>query len=113
MLVRRKSYVRSDGVRVKATSFQIKNRGKPGRGPKLFKLRKGGLSQYGYASKSSMAQRHSSLSQAISRGVPSLTLSQRLGALATLLKRTNPMLSKRLRKNQIWVSRRWSRAAFA
>lgn len=105
MLVRRKSYVRSDGVRVKATKFQIKNRGRPGRGPKLFKLKKGGLSKYGYSGKSSLASRHSSLSYAISRGVPSLTLSQRLGALATLLKRTNPMLSKRLRSNQLWVSK--------
>lgn len=105
MLVHRKSYVRSDGVRVKATSFHIKNRGRRGRGPKLFKLRKGGLSKYGYSSKSALESRHISLSKAISKGVPSLTLSQRLGALATLLKRTNPMLSKRLRKNQSWVSK--------
>jgi hypothetical protein len=103
MLVRRKSYVRSDGTRVKATSYTTKNRGRKGRGPKLFKLKKGGLSKYGYSSKESVSSRHASLSRAISQGVPGLTLSQRLGALATLLKRTNPMLSKRLRKNQTWV----------
>jgi hypothetical protein len=103
MLIHRKSYVRSDGTRVKATSFQIKNRGRPGRGPKIFKLKRGGLSQYGYSSKASMASRHSSLSKAIASGASGLTLSQRLGALATLLKRTNPMLSKRLRSNQMWV----------
>jgi hypothetical protein len=105
MLVRRKSYVRSDGTRVKGTSYTTKNRGRKGRGPKLFKLRKGGLSKYGYSSKESIASRHASLSQAIAKGIPSLTLSQRLGALATLLKRTNPTLSKRLRKNQMWTSR--------
>jgi hypothetical protein len=104
MLVRRKSYVRSDGVRVKATSFTIKDRGRPGRGPKLFKLKKGGLSKYGYSTSASLANRHLSLSRAISRGVPGVTLSQRLGALATLLKRTNPVLSKRMRKNQRWVA---------
>lgn len=108
MLVRRKSYVRSDGTRVKGTSYTIKNRGRKGRGPKIFKLRKGGLSKYGYSSKSSLTARHASLSRAISQGVPSLTLSQRLGALATLLKRTNPMLSKRLRKNQSWAASRSS-----
>lgn len=106
MLIHRKSYVRSDGTRVKATSFRIKNRGKPGRGPKLFKLKKGGLSKYGYDAKSPMSMRHKALSLAISRGVPSLTLSRRIGALATLLKRTNPQLSRSLRRNQTWVSRR-------
>lgn len=104
MLIRRRSYVRSDGVRVKATSYTTKNRGRPGRGPKLFKLKKGGLSQYGYKTTSSVSMRHAALSRAISRGVPGLTLSHRLGALATLLKRTNPMLSKRLRGNQRWVA---------
>lgn len=104
MLIRRRSYVRSDGTRVKGTSYTIKNRGKPGRGPKLFTLKKGGLSQYGYSTSASLKSRHASLSRAISQGVPGLTLSQRLGALATLLKRTNPKLSKRLRKNQTWVA---------
>ena len=105
MLIHRKSYTRSDGTRVKSESYTIKNRGGKGRGPKLFKLRKGGLSKYGYSSKSSLSSRHASLSRAIAQGVSSLTLSQRIGALATLLKRTNPYLSKRLRKSQKWVSR--------
>ena len=104
MLIKRKSYLRSDGVRVKATSYTVRNRGKPGRGPKLFRLKKGGLSQYGYSTSSSLASRHAALTRAISQGVPGLTLSRRLGALATLLKRTNPMLSKRLRRNQRWVA---------
>jgi hypothetical protein len=106
MIVHRKSYVRSDGTRVKATSFKIKNRGKRGRGPKLFKLKKGGLSKYGYGTSKPISLRHQALSVAISKGVPSLTLSRRIGALATLLKRTNPQLSRSLRRNQGWVSRR-------
>ncbi len=104
MLIRRKSYVRSDGTRVKATSYRTSNKGKPGRGPKLFRLKKGGLSQYGYRAKSGLATRHAALTRAIAQGVPGLTLSRRLGALATLLKRTNPMLSKRLRRNQRWIA---------
>lgn len=104
MLIKRKSYVRSDGTRVKATSYTSKNRGRKGRGPKLFKLKKGGLSRYGYSTSASAVDRHLALSRAISRGVPGLTLSKRIGALATLLKRTNPKLSKRLRKNQLWVA---------
>lgn len=104
MIIKRKSYLRSDGVRVKSTSYTVRNRGKPGRGPKLFRLKKGGLSQYGYSTSSSLAGRHAALTRAIAQGVPGLTLSRRLGALATLLKRTNPMLSKRLRRNQRWVA---------
>lgn len=96
--------MRSDGTRVRGTSYVTKNRGRPGRGPKLFKLRKGGLSRYGYMTSASLADRHLALSRAISRGVPKLTLSRRLGALATLLKRTNPRLSRSLRKNQMWVA---------
>ena len=104
MLIKRKSYVRSDGTRVKSTSYTTRNRGKPGRGPKLFKLKKGGLSRYGYSTSVGVASRHLALSRAIAQGVPGLTLSRRLGALATLLKRTNPMLSRRIRKNQRWVA---------
>ena len=104
MLIKRRSYVRSDGTHVKAASYRTSNKGKPGRGPKLFKLRKGGLSQYGYMVRSGLAERHAALTRAIAQGVPGLTLSRRLGALATLLKRTNPMLSKRLRRNQRWVA---------
>ena len=104
MLIHRKSYVRSDGTRVKSTSYTTRNRGKSGRGPKLFRLKKGGLSQYGYSTRAGLSARHTALSQAIAQGVPGLTLSRRLGAIATLLKRTNPMISKRLRRNQRWVA---------
>lgn len=104
MLIHRKSYTRSDGTRVKSSTFSIKNRGRKGRGPKLFKLKKGGLSQYGYKPKSTISQRHFILSRAISKGISTLTLSKRVGALATLLKRTNPNLSKKLRNNQLWVT---------
>lgn len=106
MIIHRKSYVRSDGTRVKATSYRTKNRGKPGRGPKIFKLKKGGLSRYGYHIDTPISMRHKMLSKAISRGVSSLTLSRRIGALATLLKRTNPQLSRSLRRNQLWVGGR-------
>ena len=82
MIVKRKSYVRSDGIRVKSTSFRVKS----GKGPKIFKLKKRPITI-----------RHAVLSSAISKGVPGLTLSHRLGALATLLKRTNPALSKKIK----------------
>lgn len=106
LTVHRKSYTRKDGTRVKSTTYRTKNLGKSGRGPKLFQLKKGGLSEYGYKPSYEMKKRHAALSSAISRGVSSLTLSRRLGALATLLKRTNPKLSKSLRRNQKWISRR-------
>lgn len=100
LIVTRKGYKRRDGTRVSPTTFAIKNRGLPGRGPKLFTLRKGGLTEFGYRVKDPLQIRHVALSRAISQGVPSLTLSRRLGALATLLKRTSPQSSRRLRSNQ-------------
>lgn len=104
MIIKRRSYTRSDGTRVKGSSYTTSNRGKRGRGPKLFKLKKGGLKRYGYSTSASLANRHLALSRAIARGVSSITLSRRLGALATLLKRVNPKLSQKLRKNQKWVA---------
>lgn len=89
--------MRSDGTPVKAATFSIKNRGKPGRGPKLFTLKKGGLSQYGYPEGGRGA-----LARAVSAESP-LTIFRRLQALGILMKRTEPNKSKKYMRNRNWV----------
>jgi len=122
MMIRRRAYVRSDGTRVRGSMFSIKNRGAPGRGKKLFTLRHGGLSQYGYSVRDPQAKRHAALTKLVNRMVSfehsiapifdkntlrrrtAVAVSRRVGALATLTKRTNPEFSKRYRSNQRWIA---------
>lgn len=97
MLIRRKAYTRSDGIKVRATAFQITNRGKPGRGPKLFTLKKGRLSRYGYPEAGRNA-----LNRAVESNGP-LAVFRRLQALMILTKRTDPAKSAKYRGNRNWL----------
>jgi len=108
MLVYRRGYTRADGTRVRATSFQVKNRGLAGRGTKLFTLRKGGLREYGYSVKASESARHSALMLALAK-VPRVTLGRRLVALQVLTKRTQPQYSAVYSANAKWLRNTASR----
>jgi hypothetical protein len=102
MIVHRRAYTRADGTSVRATTFEIPNRGAQGRGPKLFTLRKGGLKQYGYSVKKSDSARRYALSIAAMQ-TPRTTLIRRIVALGTLTKRTHPEYSAIYRANANWV----------
>lgn len=108
LVVHRKAYTRADGTRVSATRYISPNTGAPGRGKRLFTLKKGGLSRYGYENilSSSVAKRHSALKRALNSGVSKLTLGRRLGAIAVLTKRTIPRLSTAVRKDRAWLSKK-------
>jgi hypothetical protein len=102
----RRGYTTKKGVRVSAS--KIRNRGLPGKGPKLFgPLRHGGLREYGYfhVDGKSMLARHRALTLAMRSGVPKTTLIRRLGAISTLTRRTMPKLSTIYRRDQHWLSR--------
>ena len=101
MIVHRKAYTRKDGTRVKASTFNIKNRGKPGKGPKLFTLKEGRLERFGYPEQGRIA-----LSMAV-RSNSALTVFRRLQALATLNKRTDPNRSRKYLLNRNWVKKTW------
>jgi|694.fasta_scaffold01535_40 ribosomal 50S subunit-associated protein YjgA (DUF615 family) len=101
MIVHRKAYTRKDGTRVKASTFNIKNRGKPGKGPKLFTLKEGRLERFGYPEQGRIA-----LSMAV-RSNSALTVFRRLQALATLTKRTDPNRSRKYLLNRNWVKKTW------
>lgn len=105
LVVHRRGYTRSDGTRVSPTRYLSPNTGAPGRGRKLFTLKKGGLSRYGYQNvlSSSPQKRRNALKRALNSGVSKLTLGRRLGAIAVLTKRTIPAFSTAVRRDREWL----------
>ena len=102
----RRPYFRLDGTRVKGarvSSHLIKNRGAPGKGPKLIgRLRSGALSAFGYHSANSARSRHTALNKAV-KNYGGLSVFRKLGAVATLTKRTSPSTSQKYKSDQNYV----------
>lgn len=106
----RKAYTRKDGTRVKATrvkgsTFQIEDRGKPGRGPKTIQIKhKGALGGSGYAHKSATT-RHRLLAASVRRDGYAET-ARRLNALRVFGSRT---MSAETRRN-LAADMKWLKA---
>jgi len=81
----------------------IKDLGLPGKGPKLFELRKGTLSQFGYEASKSKLARHRALMKAARGGESPLSIFRKLNALMILTKRTNPKLSQLYKEDRDYV----------
>jgi len=90
--IRRRAYTRKDGARVKSAC--IKDMGKPGKGKKLFTLKKGDLTKHGYSIKVGKERRQRALRKA-KKHIPHTTLIRKLNALAILFKNTKPHYAKR------------------
>lgn len=90
--IRRKAYTRKSGTRVKSSC--IKDRGNKGKGPKLFTLKKGGLSKYGYHLSDTRPSRQKGLKKAV-KHVNRNTIIRKLNVLSILFKNTNPLYSRR------------------
>lgn len=102
------SYYRPGGkTRVQATL--IVNRGKPGKGPKVFPaLRPGMLTAYGYSVSKSPVARHRALTKAVTYGAQKpLAVFHRLQAIATLSKRTMPSYAKTYRYDRNYIGRKF------
>lgn len=103
---RRKAYRRKSGVMVKRTKvprtkFLIKDRGKPGRGPKILpKLKKGGL---GFPLKGKSQSWINKKALAHARVVGERKGAGQLRALQVLNKRTNPTISRKAAKAAKYV----------
>jgi len=98
----RKGYKTRRGTTVKPSC--IKNRGKPGKGPKLFpKLKKGLLTEYGYSSKDSLSIRHRALKRAM-KAYGKGNLANKLNSVYILNRNTNPRIASIFKKDQEWVS---------
>jgi hypothetical protein len=98
-----KSYVRrqkSGSYRVKAS--KIKDRGLPGKGPKLWSVKKGGLGNYGYSTKDGQTTRRAALKRGIQKEGPNV-IQKRLVAIANYNKRTSPKTHSILRSDIDWL----------
>ena len=94
--IRRKAYTRKNGTRVKSSC--VKDRGIPGKGKKLFTLKKGGLSKYGYRLSETRPSRQAALRKAL-KHIPRNTLIRKLNVLSILHKNTNPLFSRRAKED--------------
>lgn len=103
--VRRKGYRRKDGTWVKGTTFLTKDRGKPGRGPKVVKIsHEGALGGPGYTGRSQVS-RHRSLASSVRQDGYAATM-RRLNALRVFGSRTMSPAAKR----KIAADMRWLKA---
>lgn len=101
----RKAYTRKDGTKIKQIKVKsscIKDLGNPGKGPKLFTLKKGELGAFGYKLNKTAEQRRKSLKRA-SKDFQKNTLIKKLNALSILQKNTNPVNSRKAHYDMKWV----------
>lgn len=102
----RRAFVRKDGVRVRATRvkgsvFKIKDRGSPGRGPKVIPpLRKGTLG----VSFSSPASVRRKKEIELAKRIGEKSVMGKLQAIAVLTKRTNPEVSRKAREDRRFIA---------
>jgi hypothetical protein len=93
----RSSYTRSDGTKVKATKVSaakvpptlIKDRGAPGKGPKLIPLKNDPRHMDGYHFNQSEADRHAAIRKAVNKYGATWAI-RHLNAVRNLQHRTNP-----------------------
>ena len=98
--IRRKSYTRKDGSRVKSSC--VKDMGKRGKGKRLFTLKKGDLTKHGYSIKVGDQTRQRALRKA-RKSIPHVTMIRKLNALAVLFKNTNKTYSARAKRDMEYL----------
>lgn len=103
----RKTYKKRSGTVVKGgrvPSSCIRDVGKPGKGKRLFTLKKGGLRQYGYSTKDVQEKRHEALVRAMEKGKMSTGLLwKRLNAIEVLNRNTNPKTAEKIKSDMDWL----------
>ena len=103
----RKAYTRKDGTRVRKSHIKsgcIRDLGKPGKGKRLFTLKKGGLTKYGYSLKQTKEQRRKTLKK-LHRKYGQGTLVKKLNAIRVLMKNTNKQASEMLGRDIKFVQK--------
>jgi len=106
----RKSYIRKDGIKVKGSKVKsslIIDRGKKGKGKKLFNIKDSGLlREKGYSLKNSENKRHESLRKASKEKGGLKKVLQHLNAIRTLQK-SNPDNYKKLDKDLKFIQKEY------
>lgn len=104
----RDAYTRKDGVKVPrtwipATTYKIKDRGAPGRGPNLIHVKHNqDLIKYGYRFGESEQKRRSAIRKML-KDHKSRWVIWRLNAIRNLQHRTNPQLASKAKKDISYV----------
>ena len=105
----RKAYTKSDGTHVKATKVKgswIVDRGEAGKGKKLFSLKKGLLTKYGYHLNSPVSKRHSALDKAVKAYGKTSTL-RKVNALSILQKNTDPKYASTAKSDVRYLEKKY------
>lgn len=101
--VHRKGYTRSDGTRVKATTYKMKDRGAKGKGKKVISVEHpGSLTALGYHLTDLAKTRRSALLKALKK-VSYANLIRKLNAIKVWNKRTNKTLSEKVSRDMDWL----------
>lgn len=101
----RKSYTRKDGTRVKGTRVSsgcIRDIGKPGKGKRLFTLKKGMLTKYGYSTSDIQEKRRGALIKAMKDNTTGY-IWKRLNAIEILNRNTNPDTASKIKSDMDWM----------
>jgi hypothetical protein len=77
--------------------------GKPGKGKRLFTLKKGMLSKYGYSLSETQDTRRSALVKAMEDGMSTGYLWKRLNAIQILNRNTHPKTAEKIKSDMDWL----------
>lgn len=98
-------FVNKSGKDIKVKAKCIKDKGLPGKGPKLIQdLKKGTLSNFGYSSKIQAKKRKEALTEAV-KNIGYGIVVKKLNAISILNKNTNPKISEIFKKDMNWVQK--------
>lgn len=100
--IRIKSYTKKSGIKVR--SHCKKDLGKPGKGKKLFTLKKGELGKYGYKLSKSRNERQEALKKAMKK-FNTNTMIRKLNALSILQKNVNPKYSRKAKSDMRFIQK--------
>lgn len=105
-MIRRKSYSRRSrsGKRTRVKSACIRDLGKPGRGPKLWTVKKGVLGKYGYKLEKPAVTRRNALKRAV-KGESYATVIRQLNAVRNYTKLSQPQNSKKYTADMKYLQR--------
>jgi len=98
----KKGYIKP--TTVKATTYKTVDRGKPGRGKKVIKIKPGRLRKYGYSTFKSTVERRKALRKA-DRAYGSVRLWRMLNAQVVLRKNTRGRAYRIFKSDRDWVMR--------
>ena len=102
LTVHRKSYIRSDGTRIKATTYKTPDKGAPGRGPRFLPKPKPDMLGRGFF-ELPLARQETILKGKVKK-YGNMPVQGELQVLSTFNKVINPYLSKRAAELRKWVA---------